>query len=34
VLLTDDGRVLAGAVSQSRLTQVAADPAAALKATK
>jgi outer membrane lipoprotein-sorting protein len=34
VLLTDDGRVLAGAVSQDRLTQVAADPAAALKATK
>jgi outer membrane lipoprotein-sorting protein len=34
VLLTDDGRVLAGAVRPDRLYQVAADPAAALKATK
>lgn len=31
VLFTDDGRVLVGAVSPERLTQVAADPAAALK---
>jgi outer membrane lipoprotein-sorting protein len=31
VLLTDDGRVLVGAVSPERLSQVAADPAAALK---
>ncbi|MDG6102811.1 hypothetical protein Daura_41150 [Dactylosporangium aurantiacum] len=31
VLITDDGRVLAGAVSPERLSQVAADPAAALK---
>jgi outer membrane lipoprotein-sorting protein len=31
VLLTDDGRVLAGAVRPQRLYQVAADPAAALK---
>ncbi|MEV0128253.1 sigma-E factor regulatory protein RseB domain-containing protein [Dactylosporangium sp. NPDC050688] len=31
VLITDDGRVLAGAVSPERLAQVAADPAAALK---
>jgi outer membrane lipoprotein-sorting protein len=30
-LLTDDGRLLTGAVSGQRLTQVAADPAAALK---
>jgi len=30
-LLTDDGRVLIGAVSPQRLTQAAADPAAALK---
>jgi outer membrane lipoprotein-sorting protein len=30
-LLTDDGRILVGAVSQDRLTQAAADPAAALK---
>jgi outer membrane lipoprotein-sorting protein len=30
-LLTDDGRVLVGAVSPERLYQVAADPAAALK---
>jgi outer membrane lipoprotein-sorting protein len=30
-LLTDDGRVLVGAVSPQRLTQAAADPAAALK---
>jgi outer membrane lipoprotein-sorting protein len=31
VLLTDDGRVLVGAVSPERLAQVAADPAAQLK---
>ena len=31
VLITDDGRILAGAVSPERLSQVAADPAAALK---
>ncbi|MEV4133588.1 sigma-E factor regulatory protein RseB domain-containing protein [Dactylosporangium sp. NPDC049742] len=31
VLITDDGRVLAGAVTPERLSQVAADPAAALK---
>jgi len=31
VLLTDDGRVLVGAVTPERLAQVAADPAAALK---
>jgi outer membrane lipoprotein-sorting protein len=31
VLITDDGRVLVGAVSPERLAQVAADPAAALK---
>lgn len=31
VLITDDGRVLVGAVSPERLSQVAADPAAALK---
>ncbi len=31
VLLTDDGRVLVGAVSADRLAQVAADPAAQLK---
>jgi hypothetical protein len=31
VLITDDGRVLVGAVTQDRLAQVAADPAAALK---
>lgn len=31
VLLTDDGRVLAGAVSADRLYQAAADPAAAVK---
>jgi outer membrane lipoprotein-sorting protein len=32
VLVTDDGRVLVGAVSPQRLFQAAADPAAALKA--
>jgi outer membrane lipoprotein-sorting protein len=32
VLLTDDGRVLVGAVSPERLQEVAGDPAAALKA--
>jgi outer membrane lipoprotein-sorting protein len=31
VLLTDDGRILVGAVSPQRLAQVAADPAAQLK---
>ncbi|MEV4508713.1 sigma-E factor regulatory protein RseB domain-containing protein [Dactylosporangium sp. NPDC049525] len=31
VLITDDGRVLVGAVTPERLSQVAADPAAALK---
>jgi hypothetical protein len=31
VLVTDDGRLLVGAVTPQRLTQVAADPAAALK---
>jgi outer membrane lipoprotein-sorting protein len=31
VLITDDGRILVGAVSPERLSQVAADPAAALK---
>ncbi|MET7418392.1 sigma-E factor regulatory protein RseB domain-containing protein [Dactylosporangium sp. NPDC005555] len=31
VLITDDGRVLVGSVSPERLSQVAADPAAALK---
>ncbi len=31
VLLTDDGRILVGAVSPERLAQVAADPAAQLK---
>jgi outer membrane lipoprotein-sorting protein len=31
VLFTDDGRVLIGSVTPERLTQVAADPAAALK---
>jgi outer membrane lipoprotein-sorting protein len=31
VLLTDDGRVLVGAVTPDRLSKVAADPAAALK---
>ena len=31
VLITNDGRVLVGAVSPERLSQVAADPAAALK---
>ncbi|MEV8515644.1 hypothetical protein [Dactylosporangium sp. NPDC051484] len=31
VLFTDDGRVLVGSVTPERLTQVAADPAAALK---
>jgi len=31
VLLTDDGRVLAGLVAPDKLYQVAADPAAALK---
>lgn len=34
VLMTDDGRVLAGAVSPERLYQAAADPAAALKAVE
>jgi outer membrane lipoprotein-sorting protein len=34
VLITDDGRVLAGAVAPERLTSAAADPAAALKATR
>ncbi|MBN1174720.1 MAG: DUF2092 domain-containing protein [Micromonosporaceae bacterium] len=34
VLITEDGRLLAGAVSPERLTTVAADPAAALKETK
>jgi outer membrane lipoprotein-sorting protein len=32
VLITDDGRVLVGAVTAERLTEVAADPAAALAA--
>jgi hypothetical protein len=31
VLITDDGRILAGAVSGDRLQSAAADPAAALK---
>lgn len=31
VLITDDGRLLAGLVTSERLTQVAADPAAAVK---
>jgi len=31
VLITDDGRILVGAVTPERLSQVAADPAAALK---
>lgn len=34
VLLTDDGRILVGAVSPQRIQEVAGDPAAALKATK
>ena len=33
VLITDDGRVLVGAVGPQRLQEAAADPAAALKAT-
>ena len=31
VLVTDDGRLLVGAVTPQRLTRAAADPAAALK---
>jgi hypothetical protein len=34
VLLTEDGRILAGAVSPQRLYEAAADPAAALKGGK
>ena len=34
LLLTDDGRVLVGAVSPDTLFRAAADPAAALKASK
>jgi outer membrane lipoprotein-sorting protein len=34
VLLTDDGRILVGAVTPEKIQEVAADPAAALKANK